>query len=286
MRRLMLLGVALAALGACKSDDPLDPRFGPEAPQNVSAVAEWIVEGWVPGDAPRDPVGNPAVQLSWELPRDWNGDPFRIYSRGGAAGRFLLVATVTSCGAERCLYTDFNVLPGNSYDYYIVAADERRNLEGTPSETVRADVPAVRNPPPPVAPSAAPRDNGLLLRWSDGGLGQELWKYQIFLMAIDDSPVFYQVGETDGTGFLDLRAESGRKYTYRVAAVDFDGHPSSLSTAFSGIPGATSLNPSANLPGIGLGATWQRDVLLPMVPGQGVVLTVSDGRYAQAWMKS
>jgi hypothetical protein len=279
MKRWMLLGTALAALGACNSDDPLDPRFGPEAPQNAAAVAEWIVEGWVPGDAPRDPVGNPAVQLSWELPRDWNGEPFRVYSRSGTAGQFLLVATVTSCGAERCLYTDFNVRPGNIYDYYIVAADERRNVEGSPSETVRADVPVVRNPPPPVALSAASRDNGLLLRWSDGGLGQDLWKYQIFLMAIDDSPVFYQVGETDGTGFLDLRAEAGRKYTYRVAALDFDGHVSSLSAPFSGVPAASSINSSASLPGIGSGSAWQRELLLPMVPGGSVELNIVDGRY-------
>ena len=38
-----------------------------------------------------------------------------------------------------------------------------------------------------------PREGGLLLQWQDAGLGDDLWKYQIFLMAIDDTSYFYQV---------------------------------------------------------------------------------------------
>ncbi|HTE17452.1 MAG TPA: hypothetical protein VK689_03610, partial [Armatimonadota bacterium] len=45
-----------------------------------------------------------------------------------------------------------------------------------------------------------------------------------------------QVGQTDGTGFLDQRAENGSEYGYRIATVDTLGQVSNLSTEVFAIP--------------------------------------------------
>jgi hypothetical protein len=239
MKRSPVLPLLLVLLAACEARTTTGPD-GTEfdAPQNVAASYEWILEGWVPTDRPDEPVGDPAVQISWDLPVSWGGEPFRVYARRSGGGSYALVATVTSCATSRCLYTDINVLPGQSYDYYVVAVDERRGREGAASNRVSVSVPAFRAPPAPVAPTVTALDNALLLRWQPGGPAADIWKYRVFLFAINDESVFYQVGETDGTGFLDLRAQNGASYTYRIAAIDFDGHVSRMSARVTGTPRA------------------------------------------------
>src|SRR5690606_12624934 len=58
----------------------------------------------------------------------------------------------------------------------------------------------------------------------------------VFLEGIDDQAVFFEVGSTDGTSYVDTRAENGSLHTYRVAAVSEDGYVSRRSESVAAIP--------------------------------------------------
>lgn len=218
-----------AVFAGCDGVSLVDPAV--DAPDELAARAEWTLTGW----RGTEPAGHPAVTLEWLVPSRWNGEPFRVYGRRSSGSGYSLIATVTSCDAGRCVYRDVNVAPGTSYDYFVAAVDEASNEEAS-SAAVRVDVPANRAVATPTAPRTTALDNALYLQWTDGGVGDRLQKYLVYLVALNDSSVLYQLGETDAAGHLDLRARNGVKYTYRVAAVDFDGYVSSLSAPMSGIP--------------------------------------------------
>lgn len=97
------LGVAglLVALAACDNDETI-----------------IIVGG---GVDPAPPINldvtyfNHAVQVTWELSPFWAGESFRVYSRVGTSGRFLLIAEVTSCSDGACEYSDTNIEENRIY---------------------------------------------------------------------------------------------------------------------------------------------------------------------------
>ncbi|MBA4159990.1 MAG: hypothetical protein H0X65_21355, partial [Gemmatimonadetes bacterium] len=166
---------------------------------------------------------------------------FRVYGRRSGSGSYLLLATVTSCAEGRCRYTDLNVASGQGYDYYVATVDQRTDRE-TPSESaVQVDVPRMAPPAAPRPDTVVALDNALYLRWLPpaDAADDAIWKYQVYLVELNDNSaqsVLYQVGGTDATGFLDLRATNGVEYSYRIAAVDFDGHISEMSPLLRGVP--------------------------------------------------
>lgn len=226
---LLAASAALVAVGACDYDDDpfgLDSDLGPRA---LEGRYEWLLEGW--GTGTLEPVGRPAVHLSWELPPRWDGEPFRVYGRRSGSD-YLLIATVTSCARELCLYTDVNVQPDERYDYYVATVDQRSGDEVQSDDAVQVRVPATPALATPGAPAVTALDGALYLRWTSTGVE----RYQVFLERIGDRTDFILLGETDGTGFLDERAENGTTYAYRVAAVDSLGHVSDRSELGSGTP--------------------------------------------------
>ena len=88
-----------------------------------------------------DAEGHPVVALSWEIPPRYSEEAFRVYARGGSAGGYILIATVTSCSDGVCRYDDTNVVHGGSYDYYVATVDEWDGSEWGSSEAIRVDVP-------------------------------------------------------------------------------------------------------------------------------------------------
>jgi hypothetical protein len=218
----------LATVAACDDDNGVavpPENFDPEL---IDARATWIEAGWLG----RDAFGDAAVELRWTLPDEWDGEVFRVYSRAGGSGDYFLVATVTSCASFECVYTDINVEPGRSYDYFVAAVDERTNEEVGESEALQVAVPNEAQPAMPTGVIAVALDNGIFLRW--GSTGAE--KYRIFLERIGADSVFFEIGATDGVGYLDSRAENGTSYTYRVAGLDQDGYVSRRSDGAEGIP--------------------------------------------------
>lgn len=224
---LVLLSFA-GGMAACNGDDGVRVTPGDFDPEILDVRPAWLEEGWIG----RDPLGTPAVQLVWELPENWDGEVFRIYSRRSGAGNYLLVATVTSCAAGQCVYTDTNVEAGRSYDYFVAALDERSGDEVGESEAWSVTVPQAAQPTLPTGVSAIPLDGAIYLTWASTGAE----KYRVFLEGIDQDSVFFELGATDGIGFLDSRTDNGTRYAYRVAAVDENGFVSRRSESAAAIP--------------------------------------------------
>ena len=226
--------VAALVLAGCESNDGI---FSPDidGPEDVDVTYEWIFTGW--NQQTGRPVGHPSVLVQWDLPSDWRGDPFRVYGRRTGQGGFSLVGTTTSCENGECRFVDINVVGGRSYEYFVSTADERSGEEAPSRYRVGVDVPTFSPPPAPRADSVFALDNSLWVRWRDAGSGDDFWKYQVVLVSLNGQAVpFYHVGETDATGYLDLRARNGNVYGYRIAALDTLGQVSDLSPVMTGVP--------------------------------------------------
>lgn len=229
-------GVALAASGlfaiaGCGSDGGIivGPGGTDLQPGNFDARYEWVLHGWQPGGL--DPVGHAGVVLTWTLPADWDREPFRVYARRSVSSDYVAISTITSCADDICSYTDLNVSPGQSYDYFVATVDERTDEEFE-SEAVAVQVPSAALPQTPGSPEVTALDDALYLTWQSTGAA----RYRIFLERIGTSEEFVEIGETDGTSFVDERAENGVEYGYRIAAIDPIGQFSRRSAIGSGIP--------------------------------------------------
>ncbi|HEV2148555.1 MAG TPA: hypothetical protein VGR37_14220 [Longimicrobiaceae bacterium] len=228
--------LAALVLAGCNENDPFIPGAGEfRGPRDVSATYDWIFETFN-RDTGR-PLGHPSVVVKWSLPADWNRDPFRVYARRGSQGSFSLVGTTTSCEGGECRFVDTNVVGGTRYEYFVSTVDRGSGAEAPSDFRVEVNVPVFAPPPAPRADSVFALDNSLWLRWRSGGAVENFWKYQVWLVSIDGQRVdLYQAGETDATGFLDLRARNGSVYGYRIAAVNTQGQVSDLSPVMTGVP--------------------------------------------------
>lgn len=229
VRWMPLLAALVVAVGCDDDNDPLGPdpiRGGGAAPDRIDAVYDWIFQGWDAGQ----PRGLPSVELSWRLPAGWNGEVFRVYARRAGERDYKLTATVTSCAEGECRYTDLNVQPSTTYEYFVTAVDESTRRESEGSELSRVVVPPTAAPQAPGAPVAVGLDGAVFLRWDPTGAE----RYWVVLETTGGE--IFDVGETDGAGFLDTRAANGSRYRYRLAAVDTLGQVSALSPVTVAIP--------------------------------------------------
>jgi hypothetical protein len=154
-----------------------------------------------------------------------------VYGKRASASGFTLIATVTSCSDLGCVYTDRNVQPGVDYEYYVSAYDETSDLETASDFRDVVAVPSSSRPAPPTGLDAVGLDNAAFVRWTaNPSNGNSVSRYVVFLTSLDGAASLYQAGQTDGTGFLDVRAENGSRFGYRVAALDSLGHYSNLSS--------------------------------------------------------
>ncbi len=209
----------ILALGACEDDDDIfvvDDDY-PAAPRDVDA---WYY--------------NQAVYITWELAPGWDDDAFRVYGKRVSDADYFLIAEVTNCSAGLCSYTDVNILPEMTYEYY-VAAVGYSGLE-TPSEwSVQVSVPDPTPPADPAGLEAVGLDNAIYLRWTNNARSATDFSfYRVYLLDTDGSN--FLLGETDSEGFLDLLALNGTTYDYFITAVDDQGHESSGSLAAVGTP--------------------------------------------------
>lgn len=232
LARPSLLAAAALSLAACESTTIVDSDFGPGEPRDFRAEYQWVLEGW---DG-TSPVGHPVAALSWRPPSDWDREAFRVYGRRAGSSTWLLIATVTSCIDRLCVYDDVNVAPGTTYEFYVATVDERSGDETATefAETVR--VPSASRPSAPAADSVVALDDAAYVTWTATANSQEIWKHLVYITQVDGAASLYQVGETDGEGFLDERAQNGAEYGYRIATVDTLGHVSDLSAEIRGVP--------------------------------------------------
>lgn len=225
----LLALAAVAVVGACNDDGAIIGNPSGFDPELIAATPRWIESHW----EGRDAVGTMGVDLLWELPDDWDGEVFRVYARPGGNGDYLLIATVTACISRQCTYTDINVQPDRTYDYFVTAFDERRNRELGSSTALRVTLPPATLPTMPAPLDAVGLDNAVFLRWEGS---EDADHYRIFLEREDADSLFFEIGATDGIGYLDTRAANGTEYLYRVAAVSADGYISRRSDGMIAIP--------------------------------------------------
>jgi hypothetical protein len=231
-RILPLLIVAAAA--ACTEGDPTGTGTpNVDEPRNLELRYEWVLDGWLG----TQPAGQPTVQLLWDAPTRWNGEPFRVYGRRSEDRDYTLVATVSSCADRVCRYIDANVVSGRRYDYYVAVVDERTGREVTTPSARQVQVPSFTRPLRPSAPQVTALDEMLYLEWADAQPTGSIWKYLIFQERRNADSVFFEIGSTDGFGFLDVLARNGVAYRYSIAAMDTLGHISDRSPlSLPGIP--------------------------------------------------
>lgn len=217
-RRVAALLAVAAGATACEETIVVGPDDGsvPDAPRSFSAFYH---------------AG--AVTLSWELGPLWNGESFRVYGKRSTDANYFSIAEVTSCAAAVCTYTDANVVPGRSYDYY-VAAVASNGAETATAEAIRVAVPQPVPPAVPVGLEAIALDNAVYLRWSDVGRESNDFSFYRVYLELQDGPAL--VGETDSPAFLDRLAPNGSTLEYSVSSVDDQGHESGLSSIVAGTP--------------------------------------------------
>jgi hypothetical protein len=214
--RSVVGAVVLAGVTACESLEGIGSDDTPAAPRDLQASYHAGV-----------------VHLTWELPPQWNGEPFRIYAKRTSDQTYFLIAEVTNCISGLCSFSDVNVVVGATYLYY-VASVSRSGVETPTATSVQVAVP---QPTPPAVPSqiqVVALDAANYVRWGDNArAANDFSHYRVWLSSQGTS---YLLGETDSEGFLDLRAENGLTYTYFVTSVDAEGHESPGSAAADGTP--------------------------------------------------
>jgi hypothetical protein len=222
MRRLSIGILALPlllALGACDQDILYvdDDPGAPAAPRNL--------DGW---------YYDRAVHLTWELAPGWDDDAFRVYGKRLSDASYFLIAEVTNCSDGFCSYTDVNIVPNVTYEYY-VAAVSPAGVETASEWSLEVYVPEAVPPADPQAVEVVALDGAAFLRWGDNARdASDFSFYRVYLEDAEGGS--FLLGETDSEGFLDLLAENGTTYSWFVTAVDDQGHESSGSVAAQGTP--------------------------------------------------
>ena len=175
-----------------------------------------------------------AVTLTWELGSGWDGESFRVYGRRVDDADYFFIAEVTSCTGGVCSYSDTNIEPNVTYEYYVSAWDPRSGLETPSAFSVEVLSPTRTPPPVPTQTRVIALDDANFLTWRDNARVADFSFYRVYQAAADGND--YLLGETDSEGFVDLLAANGLTYEYFVTAVDVDGHESAGSQIASGTP--------------------------------------------------
>lgn len=194
---LLLAGTAVAC-----EDFPFDEETGP--PRNLSA--RYYAQ---------------AVTLEWDLPSNWGGESFLVYSGSPGDPDWFVIAEVSSCIEGWCTYLDVNIDPNTRYEYYVATFDPGTGFEEA-GEVVEVDIPDFGAPPSPKWIEAIPLDGANYLIWDLYSTTAEDWAFYRVYLETDMGYVI--IGETDSEGFLDERAENGVTSRYAVTAVDHWGH--------------------------------------------------------------
>ena len=231
--RFSALAVLLLGAAACDDTTFVDGNR-PGAPEDLRGEYTWVFEGFTSNG---QSVGHPAVDLTWLPPVDWNDEPFHVYGKRSGGSDFFLIATVTSCTEDGCTYRDRNVAAGSSYEYFVATADEFSGEETNSATREVVSVPTTSIPAAPRLDAPVALDDAVYLRWTNTSNGSNVSRYRVFLTRIDSKADYlYPAGESDGTGYVDLNADNGHVYGYRVATVDTLGRVSNLSPEITAVP--------------------------------------------------
>ena len=157
------------------------------------------------------------VRLTWIAP---NQTSFRIYRKAVEEKEPSLLAS-----SDKPEYIDATTEYGKTYDYYVQALHDKAESDVlgprsiTPKDTF-----------PPAVPTGLNVSTGvgaIELSW-DRNTESDFKGYQVF-RSEGDGP-FIKIAEgLEGPSFSDRKIESGKRYRYRISAVDQTGNPSEQS---------------------------------------------------------
>jgi penicillin-binding protein 2A len=109
-----------------------------------------------------------SVSLNWSGVENAAG--YRVYRKGETDSDFTMLAETATTGLE-----DFQILPDQTFTYYVTSYDAATKQEGEPSDqvsvTITSAAPVTPSPSPPDSPSPSPTDSGGGGGQGDGGGG-------------------------------------------------------------------------------------------------------------------
>jgi len=157
------------------------------------------------------------VRLTWTAP---NQASFRIYRKAGEEKELSLLAS-----SDKPEYVDATTEYGKTYDYYVQALHDKAesNVLGpesiTPKDTFAPAVPTGLNVSLGVG--------AIELSW-DRNTESDFKGYLVFRSEADGPYIKIAEG-LEGPSYSDRKIESGKRYRYRISAVDQTGNPSEQS---------------------------------------------------------
>lgn len=167
------------------------------------------------------PTGD-AVYVNWQYATDSSGDVSYKLWRSANGVDYSLVDTIE--GRYNYTYVDVNRTSSTAYWYKVSTVDDRG--ESARSAATSATTPA---PSRPGAVSAAYTDSTIALMWAPsenpGARGYLVYRSDSSLSL----PTTLTAEPIAATMYLDMTAEPGRRYWYRVAVVDAAGATSARS---------------------------------------------------------
>ncbi len=218
VRTRACLPFLLVGLWACDEANFLTPRGEPAPPRDLQGH-------YYAG----------AVHLSWELDPGWRDDSFRVYGKRTTDPDYFMLAEVTSCSEGVCVYTDLNIQPRISYEYFVAAVNPDTGWETSSDHAIEVFVPDPTPPPAPAEVEAVGLDGVLYLHWADAQRDADGFGfYRVYLAEGEGGSTL--LGETDSEGFVDLLVQNGSTYAYFVTSVDEFGHESEGSVSVSATP--------------------------------------------------
>ncbi|MFH1139546.1 MAG: fibronectin type III domain-containing protein [Pseudomonadota bacterium] len=184
-----------------------DSPIRPPDDVRVETGDAMILVSWTPPDRLVD--GRPLADLAgYDIHRREEGRPWTRLNVDRAW--------------DRTVYRDSRAEKGRTYDYKIrsVRLWRETRIEGPPSRMVSAAALDLTPPPPPVNVNFASTDAGVSLSWSEAEAG-DLAGYRVYRRAEGESD-FQVIGPKIilKNLFVDKNVVPGRKYYYRMTAVD------------------------------------------------------------------
>jgi hypothetical protein len=192
-----------------------NPRGRMSAWSNIVAVA---VEQPLakPANLSADAVAQ-GVRLTWTAP---NQSSFRIFRKPTQEKEPLLLGT-----SDKPDYVDTTSEYGKAYDYYVQGFHDK-----TESEIVGPASITPKDTFPPAVPTGLNVTAGvgaIELSW-DRNTESDFKAYEVYRS--EDGGPFLKVAEgLEGPSYSDRKIESGKRYRYRISAIDQAGNPSEQS---------------------------------------------------------
>jgi len=166
-----------------------------------------------PTDLRADPVPD-GIKLTWTAP---GVTSFRIFRKIGTEKEPSLLATT-----DKPEYTDTSTEYGKAYTYYVQGMHDK--TESDVSESAPITSQDVFPPHVPTGLTISAGVGSIELAW-DRNAESDFKEYRVF-RSVGDGPFVQIAAGLEGPAYSDHDVQSGKRYRYRVSAVDQSGNAS------------------------------------------------------------